>query len=216
MNKLADFLKGKTILEEVNSNINGKIIVERGLAFGTYISVGNLTQSGGIIQDIWKKSLKKAVSTKDVDKVLILGLGGGTVVKLLRKYWPNAKITGVDIDPVMVEMGEKYLGLDKSDVEVVIEDAYEYVRISSETKRKFDLVLVDLYVGDEFPEKFESEKFLRCLKKIIAEGKVAIFNRLYYGEKRGEAVRFLKKLEKIFNKVDVVFPEANVMFICSG
>ena len=25
---------------------------------------------------------------------------------------------------------------------------------------------------------------------------------------------FLKKLEKIFGKVEIVFPEANVMFIC--
>ena len=135
---------------------------------------------------------------------MILGLGGGTVAKILQKTWPKIKITGVDIDPVMVDLGKKYLGLEN--VKDKIGDAYNF-----DTKG-FDLVVVDLYRGDVFPKKFEDEKFL---KKLV-NNKLVIFNRLYYGDKRPMAVRFGLKLQKVFKKVKYYYPEANLMFICSG
>lgn len=215
MGKLGDFLTGTKILEEAESPINGRIRVMRGLAFGTYIQVDGLTQSGGILKNVWNKSLRRLQRTKNkVQRCLILGLGGGTVAGLVREYWPEAKITGVDLDLKMVEMGRKYLNLDKYEVEVVIGDAFEYLDQSAKNKgQRYDLILVDLYIGREFPEKFESEHYIQLIRTVLASGGKAIFNRLYYGEKRSGAVKFGNKLEKIFNKVDVVYPEANVMYI---
>src|SRR3989304_6497883 len=132
MRKLQDFLTGTQILEEVESPINGKISVIRSLAFGTYISVGGLTQSGGVLKDIWRKSLRQVQRTKrKVHRCLILGLGGGTAAKLVKEFWPDAKVTGVDIDPLMVEMGRKYLGLNEIGMEIEIEDAYDYLNQES-------------------------------------------------------------------------------------
>ena len=216
--KLTDFLTGTKVLEEVESPINGEIKVVKGLAFGTYIQVEGLTQSGGILKSVWKKPLKKIFNLQvPISSVLVLGLGGGTVAGLVRDFWEDAEITGVDLDPRMVEMGKKYLGLVKFNVDVVIGDAYEFVKKSKiqNPKSKYDLVLVDLYIGREFPKKFEKKEFLLSVKKLIREDGRVIFNRLYYGEKRSEAVRFGNKLEKIFKKIEVVYPEANVMFVCS-
>ena len=224
MGKIIDFLSGTKILEEAESPINGKITVIQSLAFGTYIQVGGLTQSGGIIHDVWKKPLQKIRNSKfETRNCLILGLGGGTVVKLVKKLWPKAKITGVDIDPVMVKMGKKYLGLDNKGVKVHIGDAYDFLNQKLKAKnqndiskiKKYDLVLVDLYVGDEFPKKFESEPFLIRTRNNLAHNGTVVFNRLYYGDKRSQAVKFCEKLERIFSKVEVVYPEANVMYICN-
>ena len=219
MGNLRAFLSGTRIMDQVVSPINGKITVERSLAFGTYIHVANLTQSGGIIYDIWKKPLKKVAGSKQqVARVLILGLGGGTVVKLIRKLWPEAKITGVDIDHIMVELGKKYLKLDEKEIEIVVGDAYEFVakKLKNKKTEKYDLILVDLYVGDNFPEKFELQEFLASTRTILAEYGVVVFNRLYYGQKRTQAVKFGKTLEKIFKSVEVVYPEANIMFLCQN
>jgi len=216
MGKLIDFLSGTKVLEKVKSPINGEIEVIRSLAFGTYIQVANLTQSGGILFDVWKKPLKKvAGSKKQVASVLILGLGGGTVVKLVKKFWPEAKITGVDLDPIMIELGKKYLGLDEKVVEISISDAFNFLATyDSQHTTKFDLILIDLYVGDDFPKKFESENYIQLVRTVLASGGIAIFNRLYYGEKRPEAMRFAAKLEAVFPKVKYFHPEANVMFLC--
>jgi len=48
---------------------------------------------------------------------------------------------------------------------------------------------------------------------LVGDG-VAVFNRLYYDQKRAEAVNFLSKLEKIFPRVTALYPEANVMYLC--
>jgi len=215
---LAKFLSGTQILEEVISPVNGKVQVVRSLGLGTYIQAEGLTQSGGIMESVWGKPLKKTKNQKPkIKNILILGLGGGTAAKLVRKYWPYTKITGVDLDPIMVNLGKKYLGLDKLDVKVVIDDAYNFLKNSKFhiPNSIFDLILVDLYVGDKFPEKFESENYIQLIRSVLASDGVAVFNRLYWGEKRPKAMRFLKKLEKNFKNVDVVYPEANIMFICS-
>ncbi|MBI4153470.1 hypothetical protein HY503_00510 [Candidatus Woesebacteria bacterium] len=199
------------VLEEVDSPINGKIRVVRALGLGTYIQVENLTQSGGLIENIWGKTLKKVRSKKgQLTSCLILGLGGGSTAMLVKKFWPNAKITGVDIDPFIVELGRKYLGL--TGLQVVISDAGDFIKMGV---GKYDLILVDTYIGYEFPKKFEEMGFLTTVKRSLALAGIAVFNRLYFAEKRPEAMKFGAKLESIFSKVDYVFPEANVMFVCS-
>jgi len=218
-----DFLLGMKILEEKTSPINGKIKVVKSLGFGIYIQVEGLTQSGGVVEDIWRSALRKVKGKRqEVKECLILGLGGGSAAKLVRKFWPasrgepKAKITGVDIDPVMVEMGKKYMGLDKVQVKIQIQDAKDFLLTISHQPStiKYDLILVDLYKGHEVPEKFQSENYIQLVRTVLASGGVAVFNRLYFGEKRPEAMKFGKKLEKVFSKVDYFYPEANVMFIC--
>lgn len=136
--------------------------------------------------------------------VLILGLGGGSLVKLINKYFPNAKITGVEIDPIMIELGEQYLSLKNcKNLEIVIDDATEFVqRLCNNIKNKFDLIFVDVYCGDQVPKNCETEFFLQNLKKILRKNGMIIFNRLYYKNHISEAKIFLDKLRKIFNHVN--------------
>jgi len=206
------FLKNK-ILKTINSPINGKIEVVKSLVFGTYISIGGLTQSGGIVYEIWKKTLKKVKrQKKDIKKCLILGLGGGSVSVLINKFWSNIKIIGVEIDPVMVKLGREFLGL--KEVNIRLNDAYDFCLKALKLDQKYDLLIVDLYVGDKFPEKFDSLKFINLTQKILSKKGVIIFNKLYYGEKRKESLNFAKKVEEVYKNVEYFYPEANLMLIC--
>lgn len=207
---------GTKILEERTSKFNGNLVVSRSLGFGTYIQSNGLTQSGGIVESIWKSTLRKFQNSKfEMQDVLILGLGGGTVAKLIRKNWPDALITGIDIDPIMIELGKKYLGLNEINIKTEITDAFEYVSHQSSTiNHKFDFIIVDLYNGDKYPEKFETDAFLNFARSGLSNNGTIVFNRLYYGEKRPLAVKFGNKLKKVFSKVDWFYPEANLMFLC--
>jgi spermidine synthase len=214
-----NLLTGTKILEEAESPINGKITVMRDLAWGTHILVDGITQSGGVVEGIWSKTLHKIRNSKsEIRGCLILGLGGGTTAKLVRKLWPGAEITGVDIDPVIVELGIRHLALGNSKTKIIIGDAYDFVKTSAHSlvPSAYDLIIVDLYVGREYPKKFESENYIRLARFNLARGGVAVFNRLYFGEKRREATKFGDKLDKIFGegKVERFFPEANLMFLC--
>lgn len=201
---------GTTVLEERESKYNGYLRVLKTWGMGNYIQANGLTQSGGIVESIWKSTLKQIkdkqslpLRGKEINKILILGLGGGTLAKLLRKKYPTSKITGVEIDQIMIELGKKYLDLDKYNIDIKIEDTNKF------KFGEYDLVIVDMYSGDNFPKEFESEEFLKKLTKY----KTVIINRLYFGDKRPDTVRFGNKLEKIFKKVTWFYPEANLMFI---
>ncbi len=202
------------VLEEVESPINGKIVVLKNLGLGTYIQVEGLTQSGGVVSDVWQATLKKVKKQKsEINNCLILGLGGGSAAALVKRFWPEAKITGVEIDPIMVELGKKYLNL--PEIEMVIGDADRYCRQQEKSGNRYDLILIDVYLGYEVPKRFQDERFGRLIKNLLTKGGIAVFNRLYFGEKRALAMKFGGKLEKIFPKMEAVFPEANVMFVCS-
>lgn len=213
---LTKILAGQKVLKEIESPVSGKLTVVKSITWGVHIMAGGLTQSGGIAELIWKSTLKKLLrKKKQVETVLILGLGGGGIAKLVRKNWPEVKITGVDIDPVIINLGKKYLNLDKYGVDVVITDAYKFLNSKSKSlSSKYDIICIDTYVGDEYPKKFESENFIQLVKSFLAKDGYAVFNRLYYGEKRKDAVKFGNKLEKVFANVEVLYPEANVMFWC--
>lgn len=197
-------------LEKISSSINGEISVME--QFGKRkIVVGGLTQSGPMAEEVWRQAIKE-ISTLDKTRhmpkfgkgtelnILILGLGGGSLVKLIDKYFPQAKIIGVEIDPIMVELGKKYLDLARiKNLEIIIDDAVSCINISKHLYKKFDLILVDLYVGDKISENCQSELFLRNIKKFLTKSGVVIFNRLYFKNHIFEANNFLDKLKKIFN-----------------
>ena len=189
---------GTKILETRRSKYNRDVRVLKTWGIGIYIQSGGLTQSGGIVEQIWKSTLKR-LSAKDIRKILILGLGGGTVAGLIRKKYPNAKITGVEIDPMMIELGKQYLNLGDLGIDIKIQDANKF------KLKGYDLVIIDTYLGDKYVDLF-SEKLLKS--------KIVVFNRLFYGDKKKEALKFRKKLERLFNKVDVYYPTANLMYIC--
>ena len=60
----------------------------------------------------------------------------------------------MDFDPVIVELGKKYLGLGEVQVRLFVKDAFEYCQKAVEENKKFDLILIDLYKGSEFPAQF--------------------------------------------------------------
>lgn len=216
MNKTLDFLTGTKILEEVDSPINGKLTVVRDLVFGVYIKGGGLPQSGGLAEKIWKITLKKIKNQLKVNKCLIVGMGGGGIAKLVRQYWPDSEITGVDIDPVMVELGRKYLNLDQAGAKVVIADAYDYMVDTYKKNKKYDLICIDVYVQRLVPQKFNSEDFIELIKKALTTEGLAIFNRLYGKEDKEDVESLHRKLIHAFKKVRPVYPEANVMYVCSS
>lgn len=211
MKNLADILVNRKVFAEHESEHNGHMQVVSDLAWGMHIQADGLTQTAGVVNSMWKSFFKQVKNIGEVKSCLILGLGGGTVAKLIRKKYPDAKITGVDIEPIFVEWGEKYFGMKDLKIKTIIKDAYKFVQSN---KQHFDLIVIDIYQGREYPSEFEDEKFLKHIMRLLSDDGKAVFNRLYFGDKRPDAMRFLKKLEKIFGQVDPIYPEANVMFVC--
>lgn len=223
--KLLSFFFPK-IIYKINSPVNGEIkVVEQ---FGKRsIKVSGIEQSGPMVERIWEKGVKKfqisncfakakfpPESKFQISNVLILGLGGGSVVKVINKHYPQAKILAIEIDPIMIKLGREYLNLSKyQNLEIKIDDAFQLVK--SLRAKQFDLILVDLYLGKEVPEKIGDDRFLKNVKRILSKKGIVIFNRLRGRKRQNDLDLFFEQLKKIFKSVKVVKPLVNQLFICS-
>ena len=194
----------KTVYQ-TQSKISGEIKVKEHLSQYT-LQVQNLTQSGGIIKSIWQKPLKKIIKA---NQVLILGLGGGTAVQLIKERFPEVKITTLEIDQEIIKIGKKYFGLDGiKDLKIINAEAIGWV--NNYRGDKFDLILVDLYIGSEFSKEAMNDEFLKKLKKLLSKNGVIIFNWL----KNKSEGRLFEKLEKSFAQIEEVNTPTNLFFFC--
>jgi len=202
------FVFGQVVLEKANYPINGEIHVLENILGEKTISVGGLTQSGRIIEQIWGDGVKSL--SKKPGKVLILGFGAGSTARVINKRFPKAEIIGVEIDPVIVRLAKKYFNLEAlENLKLSIGDASSWVKRSRE---KFDLILVDIYQGRKIPESCQTGEFFKGVKLLLSKDGKVIFNHLYSHEEKKAAEEFRKKLEKVFPKIKVVRSAANILF----
>ncbi len=111
-------------------------------------------------------------------KVLILGLGGGMVANKLSKY--TSDITGVEIDPRIIDCAKKYFNLSKS-VNSICADAQWFVHKDT---NKYDVIIMDLFNGEEPPAYLLTVENFQRIKKLLAnKNSILIVN--WYGYHSG-------------------------------
>lgn len=76
--------------------------------------------------------------------VLLLGLGGGSAARIVRALAPSCRIVGVELDASVVRAAREHLDLDALDVEVVVDDALDFLRRDD---GRWDAILEDVFVG---------------------------------------------------------------------
>ena len=174
LEKLFSFLK---VLYQATSPVSGKVeVTQRGrerrlMVQGICQSVG--METPGIERRYWGRVVAEVRKRRDsLQNALILGLGGGTVAHLLRREFSQVEITGVELDPQIVDVAERFFGLGTSpNLNVVCTDALDAVsrpRTYGLAPGTYDLILSDLYCGGRFPEPFSRRDFLVGVKDLLA------------------------------------------------
>jgi spermidine synthase len=83
--------------------------------------------------------------------LLMLGLGGGTVLRQLRHFLPDISITAIEIDPEMIRLARRYMELDQLNVTVIEADAFDFLEHNPD---RYDILVDDLYrCGDRDVER---------------------------------------------------------------
>lgn len=131
-------------------------------------------------------SIFQSQGIKDKD-ILILGLGGGILANQLSAY--NKSITGVEIDPRIIECAKKYFNLNPK-VKTVCEDAQWFIR---KNKHTYDIIVMDLFNGEEPPAYMLTQENFSLLKKMLKnDSSLIVVNWYgYYSGKSGKGTRVL-------------------------
>lgn len=138
-------------------------------------------------------------------KVLLLGLGGGTLVKQLDRLGFETDV--VEIDKRIWEVSVDYFNLNPK-TNVIIDDARHHVRI---TDKKYDIVIFDTFLSEAVPEHLVTIEGFEDTKKILNPGGMIMIN--FYGYVQGDlgtaARSVYKTLEKSGFKTDILATPGN-------
>ena len=112
--------------------------------------------------------------SEDPRRFLVVGLGGGTLPMFLRKYYPNATIDAVDIDPEVVDVAKKFFGFREDELMTAhIGDGRQFIEKS---RRPYDVIFLDAYGGDSIPAHLTTQEFLQAVRRAVTPGGVVVGN----------------------------------------
>ena len=101
-----------------------------------------------------------------VRRVLMLGLAAGGALKAIYKEYPGCSITAIEHDPEMIRIAED-LALYKPYPKPTIIQADAESAVAS-LKGQFDLIVIDLFTGEEPPAFIAEDSFIKALAKRLA------------------------------------------------
>jgi spermidine synthase len=91
-------------------------------------------------------------------RLAILGNAAGTVANQFAAVWPETHVDGVEIDPLVTEVGRRYFGMRNPNLTVHTADARFWLRGA---KGPFDAVFVDAYRQPYIPFHLVSREFFQ-------------------------------------------------------
>lgn len=143
----------------------------------------NTNYSYGSLQRILRKGLKYIgfQRIRKMNHILILGVAGGSVIKtLVDEVQYKGKITGVEIDPEIIQLANKYFSLDQiPNLEIVIDDAFEFVL---KTKAQYDFILIDIFQDTTMPNFLFEKFFMNRIGELLHPDGVILFNTMLLNE----------------------------------
>ncbi len=147
----------------------------------------NTNYSYGSLQRILKKGLKyigfKRIRT--FNNILVLGVAGGSVIKtLVNEIKFEGQITGIDIDPNVIEIAETFFKLNEiSNLELKVMDAFEFIL---STKLKYDLIIIDIFQDTVMPNFLFEDYFINRINFILNKNGFILFNTMITNAKDEE------------------------------
>lgn len=114
----------------------------------------------------------------DIQRVLILGLGGGSTSKAFLLRYPDMTVDTVEIDPIIVEVAKRFFYLPTTDRhQIFTEDARRYL---TKTAVRYDAILVDAYFADYYggyiPFHLVTQEFFTLARSQLNPGGVLAYN----------------------------------------
>jgi spermidine synthase len=145
----------------------------------------NTNYSYGNLQRILRKGLKIIDFDKiqSMQSILVLGVAGGSVIRtLVDEINFKGQITGVEIDPSIIEIANSYFKLDEiPNLEIVIDDASEFIL---KTNKKFDLIIIDIFQDTKMPDFLFEFFFVNRICFLLNPKGHILFNTMLLNDKQ--------------------------------
>jgi len=110
----------------------------------------------------------------DAKKMLIIGLGGGSIPKKLNKEFPNMEIDAVEIDPEVVKMAKDHFNVKEGkNLRIHAQDGRLFL---SRTQTQYDIILLDAYFTDSMPFHLATKEFFELAQRKLTPNGIIVAN----------------------------------------
>ncbi len=174
-----------------------------------------------LVFDYAKMTLSALLLKPNPERILIIGLGGGTLPNALRDILPSAVIDTVEIDEAVVRVAKQFFGFaeDKQN-RVYVQDARVFGKRAALRGEQYGLIILDAFDGEYIPEHLMTAEFLSEMRGLLSNDGVLVANtfassKLYdyesatYAEAFGGFLNF--RLPTSGNRV-ILVPQARLDF----
>ena len=109
----------------------------------------------------------------DIKRVAIVGLAAGTTARQMTAVYGNIPIDGYELDPKIVEVGQKYFDMNMPNLNVIIGDG----RLNLEqSEHKYDIIAVDAYRPPYIPPHMTTQEFFQNAASHLTDDGVLTIN----------------------------------------
>lgn len=129
-------------------------------------------------------------------RALIVGLAGGTSAHSLLATYPDLIIDGVEIDPKVLELAEKYFALNHPQLNSYAEDGRYFLETTDQT---YDLVALDAYRQPYIPFHLATEEFFQLVADHLTDDGIVVVN-------VGRSETDFRLVDALSSTLNAVFP----------
>lgn len=199
---LRKYFRGFFPIEKITTDYNYLEVNKRHGHF--VLDSQHVNYSFGMLHNVFQKAFQQTnTKVSPFQNALILGFGAGSVAYILQKELDfKGTITGVELDPQVIKLAEKYFSLNSlQNLKIEIDDAYSFI---FKENKKYDLIVVDLFIDHFIPEKFDKKEFLVQLEKLLEKRGLLLYNRMNQSFKDKNRIKsFRKKWAEVFQTAEV-------------
>ena len=110
----------------------------------------------------------------DARKMLIIGLGGGSIPKKLQKEFPSLEMDVVEIDPEVVQIAKIHFNVRESkNFRIHAQDGRMFL---TRTSNQYDIILLDAYYSDAMPFHLATKEFFELAQRKLTPNGVLVAN----------------------------------------
>lgn len=144
---------------------------------------------------------------------LVLGLGGGSLVRALAQLQPECAISAVEIRPLVIELAQRFFMLDQvAQCQCLCMDASAYLQQT--TAVRSDVIFADLYWSLLMDQQQKSNEFIQLCKNHLSEHGWLALN---MASRKDVDDKLLQVLYRSFDDVfSCSFPNSNTVLLAGS
>jgi spermidine synthase len=135
-------------------------------------------------------------------QILIIGLGGGSLVKYCHRHLPATRIIAVEIDPVVLALRSQFLVPPDDDRLTVIQaDGADHVALMADRGEGSNAILVDAYDHTGIANAVVKRSFVENTRRILGTNGVFVMNLVAESD---DAKRHVETVRQVFRDTVVI------------